>query len=187
MNRRVALARCLGALLAVGLPSLPLNTHAQPAAVSQRRTALVIGNGDYHFGPLKNPVNDAREMADALRAPRFDVDYRENAARNTMRESIRAFVLRAKSYDVRLFYYAGHGVQLDGKNYLIPTDAEIETADDIPAKSADLNEMLERLGQSSSGMNIVILDACRNNPFADGASIVQDGRRQIGRASCRTR
>lgn len=160
---------------------LPVVGRAQsgPAAGTspERRTALVIGNGDYRFSPLKNPVNDARAMAEALRSLGFAVDYRENANRRSMLEALRAFVLRAGSYDVRLFYYAGHGVQVSGKNYLIPTDADIQSEDDISIKGADVSEMLERLGQNKVGMNLVILDACRNNPFADGATVLVDGRR----------
>ena len=176
MNRRTALARCLGAILCAATLPLPSLGSAQ-GGPAERRVALVIGNGDYHFSPLKNPVNDAREMAETLRALGFDVYYRENAGKRPMLDAMRAFVLRSKLYDVRLFYYAGHGVQVDGKNYLIPTDADIQSEDDVPAKSADVNEMLERLGQNTSGMNIVILDACRNNPFADGATVLADGRR----------
>ena len=94
-----------------------------------------------------------------------------------MIEAIRGFVRESRSYDVRVFYYAGHGVQVDGKNYLIPVDAKIQVEDDIPRQSADVAEMLDRLGQNNTGMNMVILDACRNNPFSDGATIVANGRR----------
>lgn len=177
MNRRAFLARCSAALAyAAALPLAP-GARAQTVGGPERRIALVIGNGDYRFSPLKNPVNDARGMAEALRALGFEVTFRENASRQAMLDSIRTFALRSRSYDVRLFYYAGHGVQVEGKNYLIPTDADIQSEEDIPAKSADMSELIERLGQAESGVNIVILDACRNNPFADGAMLVADGRR----------
>jgi uncharacterized caspase-like protein len=168
MKRRSFLAYAAGALL------MPL---AAAARTAERRVALVIGNGDYRFSPLKNPVNDAREMADALRGVGFTVDYRENAGKRAMIEAIRSFVLKSASFDVRLFYYAGHGVQVNGKNYLIPVDADIQAEDEITAQGADVGEMLERLGRMKTGMNLVILDACRNNPFADGATAVVDGRR----------
>jgi uncharacterized caspase-like protein len=193
MDRRTALARCLGTVVSAALAPLPSLGMAQPAANGnaagasgtggtagargERRGALVLGNGDYRFSPLRNPVNDARAVADALRALGFEVEHRENAGRRTMIDTIRSFVLRAKSYDVRLFYYAGHGVQLNGKNYLVPVDADIRSEGDIPATCADVSEMLERLGHIASGMNLVILDACRNNPFADGATVLADGRR----------
>ena len=176
MNRRSALARCLGFALLAPTLVLPSFAIGQPGA-GERRVALVIGNGDYAFSPLRNPASDAKDVAATLRRLGFEVDLREDAGRRSMRESIRGFVLRARSYDVRLFYYAGHGVQVNGKNYLIPTDADIRAEDDIPANSVEVTELLERLGQNDSGVNIVILDACRNNPFADGATIVADGRR----------
>jgi uncharacterized caspase-like protein len=148
-----------------------------PAVVTERRVALVIGNGDYRFSPLKNPLNDARAMTEALRGVGFAVDYRENAGKRTMIDAIRSFVLRSGSFDVRLFYYAGHGVQVNGKNYLIPVDADIQAEEEIAAKGADVGEMLERLGRFKTGINLIILDACRNNPFADGAAAIVDCRR----------
>lgn len=179
LTRRTLLKRLLA------LAPLALGGAGTAAALAQglsgssgeRRTALVIGNGDYRFSPLKNPVNDAKAMAQVLRKLGFDVDYLENASLRATLEAMRNFALKSRRYDVRLFYYAGHGVQVNGKNYLIPIDAEIETEDDIATRSADISALLERLGQNATGMNIVILDACRNNPFADGAVLVADGRR----------
>ena len=178
MNRRVAISRCLTALLfASTSPALPVARGQGGSTARERRVALVIGNGEYRFSPLRNPVNDARAVADVLRGLDFAVHHHENAGRRSMLEAIRGFVLRSRSYDVRVFYYAGHGVQVNGKNYLIPTDADIQSEDDIPTKTADVTEMFERLGQIGAGTNIIILDACRNNPFADGGTIAGDGRR----------
>lgn len=140
------------------------------------RIALVIGNGEYQYSPLKNPVNDARAMAESLERLGFKVDLLENAGLMTMIESIRRFVSAASENEVRLFYYAGHGVQVKGRNYLIPVDAELRGEDEIAFKSADMNELLERLGQLRSGLNIMILDACRNNPFANLNFVAPDGR-----------
>ena len=179
MKRRTFLAGVAGALLmplAAGRPGTAM-AQAAPARTAERRLALVIGNGDYRFSPLKNPVNDARAMAEALRGVGFTVEYQENAGKRAMIEAIRSFVLKSSSFDVRLFYYAGHGVQMNGRNYLIPVDADIQAEDEIAAKGADVGEMLERLGRIKTGMNLVILDACRNNPFADGATAIVDGRR----------
>jgi carboxyl-terminal processing protease len=78
---------------------------------------------------------------------------------------------------VRLLYYAGHGLQLKGRNYLLPVDTDIRAEDEVPAKSADLNELLDRLGTLKQGINIVILDACRNNPFSGAEIVGPDGRR----------
>ena len=143
---------------------------------SRGRVALVIGNADYPYSPLKTPVNDAHAMAEALERLGFTVELLENAGLIKMIESIRRFVSAASDNDVRLFYYAGHGVQVKGRNYLIPVDAELRSEDEIAFKSADMNELLERLGQLRDGLNIMILDACRNNPFANLNFVAPDGR-----------
>ena len=93
-----------------------------------------------------------------------------------MIESFRQFSIAARTARVRVVCYAGHGVQVKRRNYLLPVDAEIRGEDEMPAKSADLTELLERLGGSSSGINIVILDACRNNPFSGAMIVGPDGR-----------
>lgn len=151
-----------------------------------RRIALVIGNADYPFSPLKNPVNDARAMAQTLEKLGFTVELQENTGLIALIDSIRRFSVAARDYDVRLFYYAGHGVQIQGRNYLIPVDAELHNEDEIAFRSADVNELLARLGQFREGLNILILDACRNNPFANLSFVGPDGRlvrfRGAGRA-----
>jgi uncharacterized caspase-like protein len=176
------LAARLCALALVGLACLPLahatQHSAAPAAAGDdaRRIALVIGNGDYAFSPLKNPVNDARAMAGTLEKLGFTVDLRENTPLATMIQALRRFASDARDNDVRLFYYAGHGVQVQGRNYLIPVDAELRSEEEVAFKSADVNELLERLGQLREGLNIMILDACRNNPFANLNFVGPDGR-----------
>lgn len=145
-------------------------------AASERRVALVIGNASYAIGPLKNPLNDARAMTTTLKDLGFNVIALENASVGQMLDAIREFALKAKDSQVRLFYYAGHGVQVKGKNYLIAVDANIQSEDDIAAKSADVTELLDRLGQLKNGLNMVILDACRNNPFANPSLVGPDGR-----------
>lgn len=142
-----------------------------------RKAALVIGNGAYKVGALKNPVNDAQAMAASLRNLGFDVVLRENTSLRDMIEAFRAFSLSARTARVRVLFYAGHGVQVKGRNYLLPVDTEIRAEDEVPAKSADLNELLDRLGQAPQGINIVILDACRNNPFSGAEIVGPDGRR----------
>lgn len=149
-----------------------LSVHAQ-----QSRLALVIGNADYRGDSLKNPVNDARAVASTLRLLGFEVIQLENASLRELIASLQEFSIRARRNEVRLVYYAGHGVQVKGRNFLIPVDAEIADEDDVPRKSADVNDLLDRLGDLKSGMNVVILDACRNNPFNNTPTLNAEGRR----------
>jgi uncharacterized caspase-like protein len=169
LSRRRACAALLLAAAGVARPAA--------AAVRGKRKALVIGNGDYRVGPLKNPVNDAQAVGQSLRQLDFQVVQRENASLREMIEAFREFSSGAADAAVRLIYYAGHGVQVKGRNYLLPVDTEIRAEHEVPAKSADLNELLDRLGALKQGINLVILDACRNNPFSGTELLGPDGRR----------
>ena len=170
-----------GALLRVAM----LSTLAVAATVAQAydivsgeiRTALVIGNAAYRNAPLRNPVNDAQAVAAALRGLGFEVILRENASQRETLDAFREFAFKSAKSQVRLLYYAGHGVQIKGRNYLMPVDAEVQTEDEITQKGADVTEFLERLGTLPSGVNLVVLDACRNNPFTSTPSQVADSRR----------
>jgi carboxyl-terminal processing protease len=126
---------------------------------------------------LKNPVNDAQAIAGSLRTMGFEVTQRENTSLRDMLESFRQFSLQSQNADVRVIYYAGHGLQVKGRNYLLPVDTEIRAEDEVPTKSADLNEFLNRLSTLKNGINVVILDACRNNPFSGVEIVGPDGRR----------
>jgi uncharacterized caspase-like protein len=175
---------CAGLMLAsLGVPCLaarPL-TLAQAGSImgapEDRKAALVIGNSAYRIGALKNPVNDAQAVAASLRNLGFDVTLRENTSLRDLIESFRLFSVSSKTAQVRVVFYAGHGVQLKGRNYLLPVDTEIRAEEEMAAKSADLNELIDRLGTSKQGINIIILDACRNNPFSGGEIVGPDGRR----------
>jgi uncharacterized caspase-like protein len=173
-RRRLCASLLLGAL---GLGSTAASATALAPANGERKAALVIGNSAYRVGALKNPVNDAQAVAASLRALGFEVTLRENASLRDMIESFRQFSVGARSASVRVVYYAGHGLQLKGRNYLLPVDTEIRGEDEVVAKSADLNELLDRLGATKQGINIVILDACRNNPFSGVELVGPDGRR----------
>lgn len=142
---------------------LPGNTAA--AADNPARMALVIGNGGYHDSPLKNPPNDARAVAQALEALGFSVTLKINQNQKSMTEAIRDFGNRLKGGGIGLFYYAGHGIQVNGRNFLIPVDAAIKAEDEVPYNSLDANFVLDKMDSAKNGLNIVILDACRNNPF----------------------
>jgi hypothetical protein len=161
------------------LPSLSAQEQrkiTQPyVAPTSRRVALVIGNSAYAIGPLKNPVNDARAMTAALRELSFDVIHKEDLNREDMRRAIREFGAKISKGAVGLFYYAGHGVQVRGENYLIPVDAAPESADEIDDDGVNAGYVLEKMESAGNGMNIVILDACRNNPFTRSFRSGSDG------------
>ena len=132
----------------------------------QRRIALVIGNADYeHSGKLKNPVNDAELMAETLEELDFMVIKEFDADKDQMEKTIYEFSRKLKEYNVALFYYAGHGIQVNGTNYLLPTDAVLE--DKIAAEFEAINvaKVVSQFEKYPDNTNIVILDACRNNPF----------------------
>jgi formylglycine-generating enzyme required for sulfatase activity len=132
---------------------------------ASKRIALVIGNEAYKHGPLYNPVNDALAMAKVLQACNFEVMLRINADQGTMKAAIREFGKRLKEDSTGLFYYAGHGMQVDGVNYLIPIGAHIESEADVKDGTVNAGFILDKMEDASNGLNIVILDACRNNPF----------------------
>jgi formylglycine-generating enzyme required for sulfatase activity len=132
---------------------------------AERRTALVIGNADYKSSPLKNPVNDARDMAQVLRELGFSVTMKLNCSQREMTEAIREFGNELTRGGVGLFYYAGHGIQVGGRNYLIPVDADIRAEDEVKFFSVDAGLVLSKMESAGNRTNIVILDACRDNPF----------------------
>jgi uncharacterized caspase-like protein len=132
----------------------------------EQRTALVIGNSAYSSGPLKNPVNDAADMAAMLKKLGFSVTFKKNAGLQEMDEAIEAFGNRLKRGGVGLFYYAGHGVQVSGTNYLLPIGAKISKEADVKYQAVDANKILDEMATANNGLNIVMLDACRDNPYA---------------------
>ncbi len=134
-------------------------------AAPERRTALVIGNGSYHSGPLKNPVNDATDMAATLKRLNFDVVLKTNARMQDMEEAIRDFGNRLKRGGEGLFFYAGHAVQINGKNYLIPIGAKVTRETDAKYQTIDAEMILDEMANAGNHMNIMILDACRDNPL----------------------
>lgn len=140
-----------------------LHTKAQPAV--EPRIALVIGNADYPGAMLANPVNDARGIADRLTALRFSVTRLENASQDQMYEAIRSFGDQLRGGGVGLFYYAGHALQVRGRNYLLPVRARIEREDEIIYRTVDTGQVLDKMESARNRVNIVFLDACRNNPF----------------------
>lgn len=163
--------------------SRSLAVRTKPVATDQRRVALIIGNSSYFDAPLKNPVNDADAMASALRDTGFDVTVLKNADRRKMFTSVREFSEKLKRSDVGLFYYAGHGVQIESANYLLPVDlkgSDLQVADDLRYSAFPLNELMDRMRDASTS-NIIILDACRDNPFL--AKLSRGGSRGLAKVN----
>jgi hypothetical protein len=130
------------------------------------RYALVIGNSAYQTVPLKNPINDAEDMTATLKKMGFTVILKKNADQRTMEDTIRYFGKQLRGGGVGLFYFAGHGMQVDGRNYLIPINAEIESESDVKYEAVDAGRVLGKMADAENQINIIILDACRNNPFS---------------------
>lgn len=140
-----------------------------PTWAVEARVALVIGNSAYRGAPLTAPTNDVKGMQRALTELGFKVTSLENVGREPMRKAIRTFIEELSSSEtVSLFYFAGHGLQSKGKNYLIPVDAQVEHEDDIQFQGIDIQYILDKYEEKRNGMNILILDACRSNPFIRG-------------------
>lgn len=145
---------------------------AAAQAPADVRVALVIGNAAYGGdAALVNPANDARAMAGTLKALGFTVVELRDGRKSDMNEALaRARDALAGKQGVGLLYYAGHGLQLDWRNYMVPVDAKLASAADVPLQTVDVNQVLEAFRKAGNRMNILVLDACRDNPFATTAS-----------------
>ena len=131
-----------------------------------RRVALVIGNGSYKAIPaLHNPLRDAALIAEKLRAVGFEVDLATDGDYLTLMQRVRAFGRRAQGADAALFYFAGHGLQADGSNYLLPVDAKLGRISDLPYETVPLSLVMNELEFADAKINLVVLDACRDNPL----------------------
>ena len=133
--------------------------------IAAKRTALIIGNSAYNTSPLTNPVNDARDMATTLKSLDFDVILKVDATKKHMVDSIRSFGKKLTASEIGLFYYAGHGMQINGTNYLIPVNNSIQEESEVEFEAIDAGRILAKMNAAGNPMNIVILDACRDNPF----------------------
>ena len=150
------------------------------ALLRARKEALVIGNGNYRQSPLKNPVNDARGVAEELKKAGFGVTLGLEMTQAEMGGAIRAYAEGlAKSKAVGLFYFAGHGAQLAWRNYLIPVDAQIGDVQELRDRGVDVNRLIEGIRRAGNPMNLIILDACRDNPFGSVARVDQKGLSQL--------
>ncbi len=165
----------VGTGVLAALSALEPRSHIIEPSFADTRVALVIGNSTYKDSPLQNPVNDATDIAAALRGLGFEVTLRTNASRSEMKQSLRQFARSLTRSSVGLFYYAGHGVQSRGRNYLIPVDASVQSEAELEYESIDANLVLSYMEEAHNRINIVILDACRNNPFARSFRSVSRG------------
>lgn len=173
----LAWACCL--MLASPSPAWSASTETLSPLNKLPRHALVIGNGRYAATPLKNPGNDAQAIAEYLKRSGFTVRLKLDASRKEMQEAIRAFGKELEQQkSVGVFYFAGHGAQLAWRNYLIPVDAKINQISDMQAQGVELGLLLDNLKKAGNPMNVVILDACRDNPFGT-TSVLQKGLSQV--------
>lgn len=144
---------------------IPALTNIQD---NQKRNALVIGNSSYLKNPLKNPVNDAIAMAEELQRSGFNVYIYTDVNQKKLKIAIRDFgqILKDEG-GVGLFYFAGHGLQEGGRNYILPVDADIRKSKDIELESVDLSRILIEMDYAENDLNLIILDACRDNPYKE--------------------
>ncbi len=165
LARTRAWAQSDGALKLIGLPKI----------------ALVIGNSRYRSAPeLKNPANDANAMGTTLKAAGFEVTLKLDGGRAELIAAIQSHVQTlTKRQCVGLFYFAGHGLQLAWRNFLLPVDAAVKKLDDVPAQGVDLGSLIDGITKAANPMNIIVLDACRENPFARDFRVEQKGLSQM--------
>jgi uncharacterized caspase-like protein len=148
------------------LALIAITTLALTAPAEAKRLALVIGNDSYqHADPLGNARADARAVADALKATNFKVTLKQDVGLQAMKEALRTFKNEVAGGDEVVFYYAGHGVQLEGNNYMIPVDTAGDSADQLKDDSVSLQRVLDDMQDQKARFTLAIIDACRDNPF----------------------
>lgn len=147
-----------------------LAKEASKSGHQQKRVALVIGNAEYEKNArLFNTVNDARAMSETLKELGFEVETILDGGYEDIKNAIYAFGSKIRDVDVSMFYYSGHGLEIDGVNYLVPVDAHLESTLDVKLKTIPLTGVLNTIKYTNDdGLNLIILDACRNNPFPTG-------------------
>jgi uncharacterized caspase-like protein len=156
---------------------------AAPAAQAAERVALLIGNNNYSTTPLRNAVNDAKDLGDALKDLGFHVIVKENASRREMIEAIREFDKALEGASAALFFYAGHAMQFKERNYLIPIDAAMGSEEDVTFFSVEVAQIFDRMDRARTRYNFIILDACRDNPFAASFKVSSAGLAQMSTPS----
>ena len=146
---------------------LVMVTLFSPPVLAQDRVALVVGISDYEDFPLRNPVNDAQDISRKLRRFGFDVTELNNVDRRGFTQAIRDFSRKLSGEDkVGLFFYAGHAVEVSGQNYLIPLGTDIRAENDVEYEAVNAGRVLTAMERAGNGLNLVILDSCRDNPYS---------------------
>lgn len=177
---RASLARALvfavtSMSIVVAGASLAQDRNETRAKPQEARVALVIGNSDYRTAPLDNPANDASDLAAALEKQGFNVLVRENVGERGLKEAVDVFAKHLKKGGIGLFFFAGHGIQLKDQNFLLPVDVGFESEADVSFKSVSAEYVLSRMAEAGNRINIVILDACRNNPLQLSRKTINKG------------
>jgi len=167
------LIRLLTILICWSLPLAGSTQAADRGGTPERRVALIIGNNEYRYVTgLNNAVADARAMKRALEERGFQVVYRENATRRGMYDAFEEFLGKLSTDAVGMVYFSGHGVQINSANFLIPTDLQAEKESDVAHDGINLGDLLERMAQVQPRFSLMVIDACRDNPFkSSGRSI----------------
>lgn len=173
-------SRLVLALVCVCACALPQAAAAAPNAVPGRRAALVIGNADYANLPkLDNTLNDATRVGTVLREANFEVTVGEDLTKAGLEKTVRAFLQTLNDGDVALFYYSGHAVQVAGENFILPVDANLSSSYDLEVESYKVSSLLDYM-RAASAMQILVLDACRDNPFRNGQYFLGDRKIEVG-------
>lgn len=156
---------------------------ASLAAPAADRVALLIGNNAYGSAPLRNAVNDAHDLGETLKELGFQVIVRENASRKDMIDAIREFGTALDGASTALFFYAGHAMQFKERNYLVPIDAAMGSEEDVTFFSVEIGQIFDRMERARTRFNFIILDACRDNPFASSFKLTSAGLAQMSSPS----
>jgi len=136
---------------------------------NENKVALIIGNSNYtHFSPLKNTLHDAEDIQQILKNKGFDVLYLKDGDLESMESMVEKFAAKLRKGGVGFFYYAGHGLEVEGNNYLVPVSANISSKNKVKYKSLPVNMIIDEMEDSHNRLNIIVLDACRNDPFSRG-------------------
>ena len=165
LKMRPSVFLCLLLLPTYSLVAQPTRDLTVEEMETEPRVALIIGNSKYSNAPLKNPVNDASDMAEVMKNAGFYTILALDSDAKNMTDVIREFGRRIQRGGVGLFYYAGHAVQVNGENYLIPVNSDITSEDEVPFEAVNASRVLAKMETAGNRVNILILDACRNNPF----------------------